>query len=125
MYVSFFTKVGTNRVIGLVQKVIRPTQYAFIPGRRILEGVVLFHETIRELRWKKLDGVQFKIDFEKAYNKVNWSFLQQVLHMKGFPPKWCDWIARFVQGESVGINSKRNTVDRNGMFYAVLKIKGF
>jgi hypothetical protein len=30
-----------------------------------------------------MNGVLFKIDFEKAYDKVNWSFLQQVLRMKG------------------------------------------
>jgi hypothetical protein len=23
--------------------------------------------------------------------------------MKGFPPTWCDWVARFMQGGSVGI----------------------
>jgi hypothetical protein len=31
----------TNRVTGLAQKVIRPTQSAFIPGRNISEGVVV------------------------------------------------------------------------------------
>jgi hypothetical protein len=41
--------------------------------------------------------------FKKAYDKVKWYFLQQALRMKGFPPKWCDWIARFIQGGSVGI----------------------
>jgi hypothetical protein len=103
--VSFkiFTKVGTNRVTGLARIVIRPTQSAFIPGRNILEGVVVLHETIHELHHKKLDGVLFKIDFEKAYDKVKWSFLQQALRMKGFPSLWCDWVARFVQGGSVGI----------------------
>jgi hypothetical protein len=45
-----------------------------------------------------MDDVLFKIDFEKAYDKVKWSFLQQVLRMKGFPPKCCDWIASFIQG---------------------------
>ena len=46
--VSFkiFTKVGTNRVSSIAQKVIRPTQTAFMPGRNILEGVVILHETI-------------------------------------------------------------------------------
>jgi hypothetical protein len=98
--VSFkiFTKVGTNWVTSIAHKVIKPTQSAFIPGRNILEGVVVLHETIHELHKKKLDGVIFKIDFEKAYDKVKWSFLQQALLIKGFPPLWCEWVARFVQG---------------------------
>jgi hypothetical protein len=33
-----------------------------------------------------------KIDFEKAYDKVKWPFLQQALRMKDFHPKWCEWI---------------------------------
>ena len=47
------------------------------------------YETIHELHKKRLDGVLLKLDFEKAYDKVNWHFLQQVMHMKGFDPKWC------------------------------------
>jgi hypothetical protein len=105
--VSFkiFTKVGTNRATIFAHKVVRPTQSAFIPGRNILEGVVVLHETIHELQMKKMDGVPFKIDFENAYDKVKWSFLQQALRMKGFPPKWCKWIARFIQRGSVGIKA--------------------
>ena len=38
---------------------------------------------IHELHRKKLDGVRFKINFEKAYDKVKWPFLQQALRMKG------------------------------------------
>jgi hypothetical protein len=43
------------------------------------------------------------IDFEKAYDKVKWSFLQQTLRMKGFSPKLCRWIQNMVSGGSVGI----------------------
>ena len=68
-----------------------------------MEGVVILHETIHELHTKKSDGVIFKIDFEKAYDKVKWSFLQQTLRMKGFSPKWCRWIEGMVTGGSVGI----------------------
>ena len=66
--VSFkvFTKVATNRVTEVAQKVIRPTKSAFMPGRHILEGVLILHETIHELHRKKMDGVLLKIDFEKA-----------------------------------------------------------
>jgi hypothetical protein len=50
-------------ITDLSQKVIRPTQTTFMPGRHILEGVVVLHETVHELHRKKLDGVLFKIDF--------------------------------------------------------------
>jgi hypothetical protein len=56
-----------------------------------------------KLHRKKMDGVLLKIDFEKAYDKVKWSFLQQALRMKGFHPKWCEWIRNFVEKRSVGI----------------------
>ena len=67
------------------------------------EGVVVFHETLHEMHTKKLDGVILKIDFEKAYGKVNWEFLQQVMRMKGFDPIWCQWINQFVSRGSVGV----------------------
>jgi hypothetical protein len=95
--------VATNRITELAHKVISPTQTAFMPGRHILEGVVVLHETIHELHRKKLDGVLFKIDFKKTYDKVKWPFLQQVLRMKGFDPKWCEWIKQYVQDGSVDI----------------------
>lgn len=86
-----------------LKKVIKPTQTTFMPGRHILEGVLILHETIHELHRKKMDGVLLKIDFEKAYDKVKWSFLQQVMRMKGFDSKWCRWIDEFVSRGSVGI----------------------
>jgi hypothetical protein len=76
--VSFkvFMKVGTNRVTGIAESVVQPTQTAFMPGRHILEGVVILHETIHEFHRKKIDGVLFNIDLKNAYDKVNWNFLQ-------------------------------------------------
>jgi hypothetical protein len=82
--------MGTNRISEVAHKVMRPTQTAFMPGRHILEGVVVLHEKIHELHKKKFDGVLLKIDSEKAYDKAKWDFLQQAL--KGFDPKWYRWI---------------------------------
>jgi hypothetical protein len=89
--VSFkiFTKVLANRLTTVANKVISPTQSAFLPGRNIMEGVVVLHETLHELHRRQLDGVVFKIDFEKAYDKVKWPFVRQTLRMKGFDDKWC------------------------------------
>ena len=51
----------------------------------------------------KIKGVIFKIYFEKAYDKVNWFFLQQTLRMKGFSEEWRVLIHNFVTGGSVAI----------------------
>ena len=83
--------------------VVKSTQTTFMQGRNILDGVVVLHETVYEMRTKKLDGVIFKFDFEKTYDKVKWSFLLQTLRMKGFSEEWCAWIRYFVTGGNVAI----------------------
>lgn len=72
---KFISKVVTNRFSEVANGVISPTQTAFIPGRFILEGCVIIHEVLHELRIKNLEGIILKIDFEKAYDKVKWDFL--------------------------------------------------
>jgi hypothetical protein len=76
--VSFkiFTKVATNRISQIAKKVISPFKTAFLPGRNTMEGVIVLHETIHKMHRKKQNGLIFKIDFEKAYDKINWSFVQ-------------------------------------------------
>jgi hypothetical protein len=99
-----FKKVATNRMNAIVDKVISPSQIAFMHGRNILEGVVILHETIHELHKKKLNGLILKIDFEKVYDNVKWTFLLQSLQMKGFSSNWISWVQSFISGESVAIN---------------------
>jgi hypothetical protein len=67
---KIFTNVIMNRLAGVAHRVIQPTQLAFLPGRSIMEGVIILHETIHELHRKKESGVILKIDFEKANDKV-------------------------------------------------------
>lgn len=71
--VSFkiFTKVLTNRLTSVAQKVISPSQTAFLPGRNILEGVIILHETIHELHTKRKKRVVLKIDFEKLMIRLS------------------------------------------------------
>ena len=49
-----------------------------------------------------------KIDFEKAYDKIKWSFLFQMLKMKGFPDKWIDWVMETVRGGKVCVKVNEN-----------------
>ena len=73
-----------------------------------MEGAVVLHETIHELHRKKKSGIILKLDFEKAYDKVEWPFLQQTLRMKGFAPKWAAWIEQTTSKGSVGIKFNDN-----------------
>jgi len=82
-----------------------------------MEGAVILHETIHELHRRKQSGVIFKIDFEKAYDKVKWSFVQKTMRMKGFSQKWCEWIEAFIQGGHVGIKIN----DQIGQNFQTLK----
>ena len=69
---------------------IPKTQTAFIKGRYIMEGVVIVHEALNSFHKNKEDALIFKVDFEKAYDKIKWPFVIQMLKMRGFPDKWCD-----------------------------------
>jgi hypothetical protein len=46
-------------------------QTAFMPGRHILEGVVVLHETIHELNRKKMNKVLLKLILKKHTTKLN------------------------------------------------------
>jgi uncharacterized protein YpiB (UPF0302 family) len=61
------------------------TQTTFIKGRNIMNGVMALHETRR----KKDCDVVLKLDFEKAYDKVNWGFLIKYFKARGFNDTWC------------------------------------
>lgn len=79
---KLFTKVLTNRMNLVVDRLISSNRTAFIKGRYILESVVTAHEVIHSVHEKKCSGIVLKLDYEKAYDKVNWDFLLQILEKK-------------------------------------------
>jgi hypothetical protein len=100
---KILTKNLAIRLGLIIHKVITDTQTAFIKDRFIMEGIVILHETIHEIHHKKMSRVLFKIDFEKAYDKVNWAFLYQMMQLKGFGDIFCDWVMKVVRGGRVAI----------------------
>jgi len=96
-----FTKVLTNRLGPVAKKIISKNQTGFIKGWNILEGAVVLHEVIHELKSSKKKGLILKLDFEKAYDRVRWSFLEQVMIGKSFLVTWISWVMETVRGKAV------------------------
>ncbi|MDP0908040.1 reverse transcriptase domain-containing protein, partial [Klebsiella pneumoniae] len=63
-------KALNSRLIKVSGRLISSNQTTFMKGRHILESVVAAHEIIHEVE-KKEEGIILKIDYEKAYDKVN------------------------------------------------------
>lgn len=101
---KILTKTVTMRMAEVADEVINWTQTAFIPGRFILDGCVILHEVIHEQKCRGDPGLIFKIDFEKAYDRVHWEFLYEVLEKKNFHSKLIGWIKKINEGGKVCIN---------------------
>lgn len=98
------TKALTLRFTPLARQVISSLQTGFIPGRYILDGCVILHEVLHELKTSHSEGILLQLDFEKAYDRVQWPFLAEVMHRKNFPDRWIDWIRQAVEGGKVCVN---------------------
>jgi hypothetical protein len=104
-----------NRLSPVAHKIIAPTQTAFIKGRLILDGALSLHEIIHELRCRKSKAILLKLDFEKAYDRVSWQFLREVLIRKGFESGFVHRVMQLVTGgqTTIAINGVVGPYFRN------------
>ncbi|CAJ2632329.1 unnamed protein product [Trifolium pratense] len=69
---------------------------AFVKNRQILDGILIANEVVDEARKSKKDLLLFKVDFEKAYDSVDWGYLDAVMGRMSFPTLWRKWIRECV-----------------------------
>ncbi|MCH79914.1 RNA-directed DNA polymerase (Reverse transcriptase), partial [Trifolium medium] len=74
-----------------------------IKGRQLMDGVVVVNEVIDFARRAKKECLILKVDFAKAYDSVEWSFLEYMLRRFGFNDKWCSWIKACVFAGNLSI----------------------
>ena len=104
-----FTKVLTNRLATLMNFLTSSNQSTFIKGRFILESVVTAHEVLHSTYHSDNSHLVLKLDYEKAFDKVNLDFLMEILQKRNFGPVWTKWIYQITHMGSVGV--KVNGVD--------------
>lgn len=105
--VKFIMKVLALRLSNVIGLLVDKSQAAFIKDRFILDNVAIAQEVIAEVLQDK-EGILLKLYFEKAYDKVNWSFLLDLLKARGFSDRWIGWI-------KTGLMSGKSSMLVNGV----------
>jgi hypothetical protein len=75
----------------MLQEIIEPMQSAFILGRMITDNALIVIECLHAIRNGNKGSQKFgayKLDLTKAYDRVDWSFLEGVLKRFNFHHTW-------------------------------------
>lgn len=78
----------------LLDKIISLAQSAFLPDRWIVENQVIVQELLHGFKTRKTKPslMAIKLDLQKAYDRVNWRFINSVLLHLGFNETFTNWI---------------------------------
>ena len=76
---KWLAKVLANKLKKVVGKVVSKAQGAFVEGRQILDAVLIANEAIDSVLKNNENGIMCKLNIEKAYDNVDWSFLLTVM----------------------------------------------
>lgn len=94
---KIISKVIANRLKVVLPDVISPSHSAFVPGCMITDNVLLAYELTHFLKNKRCgaEGIAaIKLDMSKAYDRVEWSFLQHMMDRLGFHRTWIELVMK-------------------------------
>jgi len=78
-----------------LNEIIRPNQIGFVEGRSILDNVFMAQEGLGWAEESNQDLVLLLLDFEKAFDRIEWDFLFKALEKLGFSRTWIHWVSSF------------------------------
>jgi hypothetical protein len=90
--INLITKILANRLPKVILQVIHQNQYEFLKNRSIQDCLAWSFGYLHISHKSKKQLVLFKLDFEKAFDKVEHEVIVHVMAHKGFPHKWIQWI---------------------------------
>ena len=103
-------KAIANRIKKVLPDLIDGDQTGFIKGRTIGENIRLIDGLINFTAAKNIPGLLLFLDFEKAFDTVEWTFLQKTLKHFNFGPSIINWIKIFYNNiESCVLNNGWST----------------
>jgi hypothetical protein len=108
------SKCLVNRLRPLLQDITAPMQSAFILGCLITDNAFIAFECIHVIQTSPATRRKFcayKLDMAKAYDRVNWQFLEGVLAKLGFHSQWVQWVMACVTTMRYSIRFNGNMLD--------------
>ncbi|KAL6128930.1 hypothetical protein ACLB2K_072283 [Fragaria x ananassa] len=104
-YKKNLSKCFANRLKVCLPDLISHNQNAFVPGRQIQDNILLAHEAYHYLKMKEggNNELGLKLDMNKAYDRVEWDFLEAALIRFGFARSWVNLIMACVSSVSFSI----------------------
>ena len=101
-----YQKVLANRLKKILPQIISESQSAFVPGRLISDNILIAFETLHHMQHMK-GGRQgymaLKLDMSKAYDKVEWEFLEKIMLKMGFHTRWVSIVMECVRTVSYSV----------------------
>ncbi|XP_074277814.1 uncharacterized protein LOC141601429 [Silene latifolia] len=103
------SKVLCNRLATVLPDLISQNQGGFIQGRSIMDNILICQDIIRVYERKAISPMcLFKMDLQKAYDTMEWSFLDQMLTTMNFPRQFRKWIMQCVTTTSYSLTLNGN-----------------
>lgn len=107
------TKIIVCRLRSLLDMLISPFQLAFVLGRKGVDNVIIVQELINTISSKKgrVGFMAIKVDLENVCDKIEWSFIREVLINSNFPNHLVTLIMSCVSSVSTSILFNSGNVD--------------
>jgi hypothetical protein len=96
-------KVLAGRLQAVLLNIIRSNQTEFVEGRSILDNVFIAQEALSWAEESNQDLVLLLLDFEKAFDIIEWGFLFGALEKLGFGDTWIRWVKALYKGASSAV----------------------
>ena len=89
---KIISKVLAKHLEKVLPYIIRANQNAFVKGRLIFDALRAIDDVVNYSKRNCLSGILIAIDFEKAFDTLEFNFLIRILHKFNFGPSFIHWI---------------------------------